>query len=195
MPKLSPEAMRQRRQNIVDAAIRQFEKHGFGGASVDEICAEAGISKGALYTHFASKEAIMLEWIRQRGMVYDAIAVASLAELEEIVFDLFLRNLSHIDARFEMEAVMLAASNDAIKQALNANTDICRARIREAIEQLRAAGMVEMVDDITPEEAMDLILTYAQGRLARQAFETANLDDEARRGLVVTMRGLVRALQ
>src|SRR5690242_11531797 len=102
MPKLSPEAMRQRRQNIVDAAMRQFEKHGFGGASVDEICAEAGISKGALYTHFASKEAIMLEWIAQRGMVYDAIAVASLAELEELVFELFLRNLSHVDARFEM---------------------------------------------------------------------------------------------
>lgn len=56
MPKLSPEAMTERRNAILDAARRRFVRQGIH-VSVDEICAEAGISKGAFYTHFKSKKA------------------------------------------------------------------------------------------------------------------------------------------
>lgn len=194
MPKLDQETMRQRRQHIIDAATRQFENHGFGGASVDDICAEAGISKGALYTHFASKDAIMLEMIGQRGEVYDDIAASTLAELEQVIFDLFLRGLSYIDSRLEMEAVTIGASNDAVKQALIANSNRSEAAIRKAIESLLVAGRIEMVDDISPAEATMIISTYVLGRVSWQIYEVANCDAEARRGLAISMRGVVRAL-
>lgn len=48
------------RANILDAAAKLFSTRGFAAASVDEICTEAGISKGAFYHHFASKQALFL---------------------------------------------------------------------------------------------------------------------------------------
>jgi len=45
---------------ILDAAIRRFSISGFDGASVDEICSDAGVSKGAFYHHFSTKQAVFL---------------------------------------------------------------------------------------------------------------------------------------
>ncbi len=194
MPKLDEATMRQRRQHIVDAAMRQFEKRGFGGASVDDICAEAGISKGALYTHFASKDAIMLALIGQRGDVYRAITASTLAELEDVIFELMLRGLSYTDSRLEMEAVTIGASNDAVRAALIANSELWETRIREVIEELRRDGKVELVNGVDAAEATIMIHTFVLGRLSHQIYKTANLDAEARRGLAITMSGVVRAL-
>jgi AcrR family transcriptional regulator len=39
-------------------------RHGYGGASIDPVTAEAGYSKGAIYSNFESKEAVFLELLR-----------------------------------------------------------------------------------------------------------------------------------
>ncbi|PWB74531.1 MAG: hypothetical protein C3F07_07300 [Anaerolineales bacterium] len=48
------------RTRIMEAAIKLFSNNGYNKASVDEICAEAGISKGAFYHHFKSKQELFL---------------------------------------------------------------------------------------------------------------------------------------
>lgn len=48
------------RSKIMDSAVKLFSTRGFSAASVDEICEEAGISKGAFYHHFESKQALFL---------------------------------------------------------------------------------------------------------------------------------------
>jgi TetR/AcrR family transcriptional regulator, repressor for uid operon len=48
-----------RRAEILDAAQRCFVRSGFHGASMQDICAEAGMSPGNLYRYFPSKEAII----------------------------------------------------------------------------------------------------------------------------------------
>jgi len=48
-----------RRVSILDAAERCFARSGFHGASMQDICAEAGMSPGNLYRYFPSKEAII----------------------------------------------------------------------------------------------------------------------------------------
>lgn len=45
---------------ILDAAVRRFSISGYDGTSVDEICLEAGVSKGAFYHHFPAKQAVFL---------------------------------------------------------------------------------------------------------------------------------------
>jgi AcrR family transcriptional regulator len=44
------------RNAILDAAAAVFDEHGFNGASLSDILAKAGVTKGALYFHFSSKE-------------------------------------------------------------------------------------------------------------------------------------------
>ena len=48
------------RARILEAAIKQFSNRGFAAASVDDICTEAGVSKGAFYHHFETKQALFL---------------------------------------------------------------------------------------------------------------------------------------
>ena len=48
------------RTKITDAAIKLFSSNGYNKASVDDICTEAGISKGAFYHHFKSKQELFL---------------------------------------------------------------------------------------------------------------------------------------
>lgn len=48
------------RSRILESAIKLFSTRGYNKASVDHICAEAGISKGAFYHHFKSKQALFL---------------------------------------------------------------------------------------------------------------------------------------
>lgn len=52
----------------MDAAIKELCRKGYDAASVSDICREAGVSKGAFYHHFPSKQAlflaIMQDWLR-----------------------------------------------------------------------------------------------------------------------------------
>lgn len=48
------------KSKITEAAIKLFSTRGFNAASVDDICKDAGISKGAFYHHFESKQALFL---------------------------------------------------------------------------------------------------------------------------------------
>ncbi|QVQ26197.1 TetR/AcrR family transcriptional regulator [Achromobacter deleyi] len=44
--------------HILDAALREFSLAGYAGARMDDIALRAGLSKGGLYAHFTSKEAV-----------------------------------------------------------------------------------------------------------------------------------------
>ena len=57
---------RKARDELMTAALRVFARRGYREAGVDEIAAEAGYSKGALYWHFAGKEELLLALLEER---------------------------------------------------------------------------------------------------------------------------------
>jgi len=59
MPKLKPNIQRARREHILDAAEQCFGRSGFHRTTMHDICREAGVSPGALYVYFDSKEALI----------------------------------------------------------------------------------------------------------------------------------------
>ncbi|MBY0561203.1 TetR/AcrR family transcriptional regulator [Hyphomicrobium sp.] len=59
MPKLKPDTQRARREHILDAALTCFARGGFHATAMQTICREAGVSPGALYVYFDSKEALI----------------------------------------------------------------------------------------------------------------------------------------
>ncbi len=54
------------RNAILNAAAEVFDKRGFNGASLSDILAKAGVTKGALYFHFASKEELAQALIEEQ---------------------------------------------------------------------------------------------------------------------------------
>lgn len=53
-----------KRAAILDAAREMFQLHGFEGASMEQIAAEAGVSKLTVYSHFGDKSALFATVVR-----------------------------------------------------------------------------------------------------------------------------------
>lgn len=51
---------------LLDAGARLFAARGFHGASLDDVAHEAGVSKGAVYHHYAGKQAFFLALAQDR---------------------------------------------------------------------------------------------------------------------------------
>lgn len=60
VPRVSEEQLASTRRRILDGARRAFAEHGYEGATVKILEDEIGLSRGALFHHFADKEAIFL---------------------------------------------------------------------------------------------------------------------------------------
>ena len=67
MPKVAQAHLDARRQQIVDAARARFAAHGFARTSMADIVAESGLSTGAIYRYFASKDEIVVAVCEQAG--------------------------------------------------------------------------------------------------------------------------------
>jgi AcrR family transcriptional regulator len=67
-----------RRQDVMQAAVRVFFSRGVQAATMEEIAREAGVSKGALYLYFASKEdlylSIAIAWLGELQIKLDQLA-------------------------------------------------------------------------------------------------------------------------
>ncbi|MEO3922778.1 TetR/AcrR family transcriptional regulator [Micromonosporaceae bacterium B7E4] len=59
MPRVSDEHLAARRQQILDAARRCFLRNGFHATSMQDVIAEAGLSVGAVYRYFGSKQELV----------------------------------------------------------------------------------------------------------------------------------------
>ncbi|HJQ61135.1 MAG TPA: helix-turn-helix domain-containing protein [Vineibacter sp.] len=53
------------RAAILEAAARLFRRHGYEATGIDDIMAEAGLTRGGFYAHFRSKEALFAEVMRE----------------------------------------------------------------------------------------------------------------------------------
>src|SRR3954451_18066752 len=81
MRRASAQLQSDRRAEILAAAQRCFVRSGFHQASMQDICAEAGMSPGNLYRYFPSKEAIIAGIAeRDRAEVGEQLGAAQFTE-------------------------------------------------------------------------------------------------------------------
>lgn len=65
------------RSRILEAAARCFSRKGFAQASLDEVAAEAGLTKGAVYWHFESKHDLFFALLEARCAELDRLIPAA----------------------------------------------------------------------------------------------------------------------
>ncbi|MET7767423.1 TetR/AcrR family transcriptional regulator [Nocardia sp. NPDC005366] len=74
MPRVSEEHLERRRQQILDAARLCFARKGFHDSSMQDVFAESGLSAGAVYRYFKSKDDIIA-----------ALATQTMTEIREVM--------------------------------------------------------------------------------------------------------------
>jgi AcrR family transcriptional regulator len=67
----------QTRVALLEAAARVYARRGFAGATLEEVAAEAGFTKGAVYAHFGSKENLLMALVEEHlaGQITEQIAL------------------------------------------------------------------------------------------------------------------------
>jgi AcrR family transcriptional regulator len=87
-----------RPDEVLDAAIELFMKKGFAATRVDDIAKRAGLSKGAVYLYFPSKEAVLEGLVRRAIIPIADSALEALRSYEgdpRIVIGAVIRMLGH----------------------------------------------------------------------------------------------------
>lgn len=72
MPKISEARKLERSRQILDAARRCFAEKGFHRASMSDVIRESGLSAGAVYSYYSSKEQLIAAVARSVFQAYEA---------------------------------------------------------------------------------------------------------------------------
>jgi len=73
------------RGKLLQSAMKLFSEAGYDATGVAEICATAGVSKGAFYHHFETKQAVFLQLLEDWLRDVDADLLAALGEAPTVV--------------------------------------------------------------------------------------------------------------
>ena len=95
------------RGQLIEVATRLFTEHGYEGTSIEAVLAAAGVSRGALYHHFAGKEALF-------EAVVAAVSDRVTAELAEAIRDC----LDPVDAMRTAALAWIGLAGDPVVQRI-----------------------------------------------------------------------------
>jgi TetR/AcrR family transcriptional repressor of mexJK operon len=150
-----------RRQAIIRAATEVFLRHGYLGATTDEIAARASVSKQTLYKHFADKQHLFAEIILDTTVqlvdgLSDAVA-STLQDAQDVrkalrdLADGFLRGLLQPDVLRLRRLVIAEADRfpEAGRAWFDRGFDRSLVILGEAMRRLADRGLLRNLSDPT----------------------------------------------
>lgn len=148
-PRTRAQMVEETREKLISAARKAFATKGYAASSMDDITAEAGLTRGALYHNFGDKKGLLQAVIDQ----IDAEMLARLRVVQEDAETPWLGLLSESAAYIEMalepeiQRVMLldgpAVLGDPAKWP---NQTACLKRIENTVQALIDDGVLKSVD-------------------------------------------------
>lgn len=168
-----------KREAILDAALRLFVERGFHGTAVPEIAATAGVGAGTIYRYFPSKEAIVNELYRSHKQLL-AGRVLERFPLDAAAREQF-RTLWHRMVAYVVDEPLgfafLELHNH--RSYLDDDSRAIEARIRDfGVSFLRAAQRRGEVRDVDPMVLIGIVMGAFIG-LVRHASECGTALDQA----------------
>lgn len=127
MPRLKTETRQARRNHLMDAAARCFIRLGVSRTTMSDILTEAGVSAGAAYAHFRSKEDL-IEAMIQRSVTRDVSAFlacgvpgdmpATLTALVDLMYADWRQPGARDDTHMDVGTLAEAQGNERVAAAL-----------------------------------------------------------------------------
>jgi len=147
MVRVSREQAAANRETLVDAAGRLFRVRGVDGVGVAEVAKEAGLTHGALYAHFPSKEMLAAEALKS-GMQKSLSDVKASAGDAQPTLGGYLDFLlsRHMRDAMEEGCPMTASGSEIARGSADQRKEL-RERADLRLEPLAAAAPPQMTDD------------------------------------------------
>jgi AcrR family transcriptional regulator len=177
MPKVSDEYREARRRSILDAAVACFDRRGLHHTTTDDIAAETGLSNGALYRYFDSKDAIVEaiaaeRHARERALLSTALQAENPRRaITEFVTAYFAWLADPDELRRRRVAVHVwaeALADDRLAAVVAEGVAPARDAVR-AIEQAVADGA--LADAVDATALVQVILALLQGYVLQAAWD------------------------
>jgi AcrR family transcriptional regulator len=121
MPKVVPEYKEDAKRRIIEAAMDVIAEHGCDQMTIDEVAKKLGVTKGAVYWYFKSKEELVAAVLNKfqleiQSMTFESFYNRPLEETLSLIFDRFsLADDRHRAIYFELFA--LASRNSEVRHA------------------------------------------------------------------------------
>ena len=157
------------RQNVIDVASRLFREHGFDGIGLKDVMASAGLTQGAFYKQFASKDDLAAQ-ASERALESafarwsSAAAANPQSPLGAIIA--FYLSMEHSTERMD-GCPVVALGSDAARQGVGVK-DAFEAGIREYIDFI-SPMTGEAGDDEPDSKAMAVLSTMVGAVLLSRA--------------------------
>ncbi|WP_024803385.1 TetR/AcrR family transcriptional regulator [Nocardia sp. BMG51109] len=194
MPRVSEEHLERRRQQILDAAEVCFAHKGFHATSMQDVFAESGLSAGAVYRYFKSKDELVMALATDAmhllgGVLDEAIHRDPLPTPAELVATLTteIARLSERTGRVRLapQAWALGVTNDNVKPFVSTAIGTIRARWAEYAERMRAAGWLP--PDADTEAVAKALIGILPGFMLQHLLLGDTTPDDLARGLNVIL--------
>ncbi len=180
LPKVSEEYLNSQRSRILSAAVETFAQLGFQQATIQDICKRAGISHGALYRYFLSKEALVeatAEKLRQDFMGGFEQAATQDKSFAEVLDSLAPGSYEWIKApgasmylAISVQWWAEATANEAMRAPLvEGFFDVWRDALANIIERAQIRGEVRA--DIEPTALARVFLSIYYGLVLQKALD------------------------
>ncbi|CAM4257125.1 TetR/AcrR family transcriptional regulator [Nocardia ninae] len=173
----------ERREQILDAALRTIAERGYLATSVAELAEAVGLSQGGLLHYFGSKEELFVAVLRKR----DEIDVAGLHGPAPAAFVALVRRNTKVPGLIELFTHMQAAAADPRHPAHDYMLERYRvgtAAFAQALREMQQDGTLSRKVD--PDAAATMFFALADGLQARWLIDpaidmAAQLEDAWRR--------------
>lgn len=175
------------RRRIFEAAVTLFEQNGYENVTIDDICAAVGMSKGAFYTHFRSKDQVLLEEFVKIDEHYKELLdeVREIDDGIERLARFWTSSLDYVE-RMGVKAVKVvfhAEIGPSRKEPYISSRGRPVFRIVEGlISESQGGGVVR--DDMSPVELADSVITCWRGLIYEWCLADGKFDLLASGGLL-----------
>ena len=175
------------RRRLLDAALEVFAEYGFASANLDQVAAAAGLTKGAIYSNFTSKDDLFFAMMKVQALNrVEAVrtvlgATSPGTHGQQTLHDIGRLLTEAFTKQQEWQLVFLdfwrrAVRDDDVRAQFVAHRRALRAAIADPVEQI--LGQAPALGELTVDDVVTVVLALNNGLAIEQYVDPDLVSDD-----------------